>query len=123
MLSVEGTGLQVSSLQLEPGRANDGDWQLCTAGVRARWSSQPRHPVLTMGSSGQRATWAPAAAGLHLSNSHWPGVRSRAASGVVRGFRGCLQVSLLLCFLTANTEKPIPQRANTTILSPRVFGP
>lgn len=116
VLSVEGTGLQASSLQLEPGRANDGDWHHAQLALGA--SGGPGHAILSFdyGQQWAEGNLGPRLHGLHLSNITVGGVPG-PASGVARGFRGCLQVSLLLCFLTANTEKPIPQRANTTILS------
>lgn len=115
-LSVEGTGLQASSLQLEPGRANDGDWHHAQLALGA--SGGPGHAILSFDYGQQRAegNLGPRLHGLHLSNVTVGGVPG-PASGVARGFRGCLQVSLLLCLLTANTEKPIPHRANTTALS------
>ena len=116
VLSVEGTGLQASSLQLEPGRANDGDWHHAQLALGA--SGGPGHAILSFDYGQQRAegNLGPRLHGLHLSNITVGGV-PEPASGVARGFRGCLQVSLLLCLLTANMEKPIPQRANTTALS------
>ena len=116
VLSVEGTGLQASSLQLEPGRANDGDWHHAQLALGA--SGGPGHANLSFDYGQQRAegNLGPRLHGLHLSNITVGGVPG-PASGVARGFRGCLQVSLLRCLLTSNTGKPVPQRANTTTLS------
>jgi cadherin EGF LAG seven-pass G-type receptor 2 len=95
VLSVEGTGLQASSLRLEPGRANDGDWHHAQLALGA--SGGPGHAILSFDYGQQRAegNLGPRLHGLHLSNITVGGVPG-PASGVARGFRGCLQVSLLL---------------------------
>lgn len=100
MLSVEGTGLQASSLRLEPGRANDGDWHHAQLALGA--SGGPGHAILSFDYGQQRAegNLGPRLHGLHLSNITVGGVPG-PANGVARGFRGCLQVSLLFC-------RPIP---------------
>lgn len=94
VLSVEGTGLQASSLQLEPGRANDGDWHHAQLALGA--SGGPGHAILSFDYGQQQAegNLGPRLHGLHLSNITVGGV-SGPASGVARGFRGCLQVSTL----------------------------
>lgn len=94
VLSVEGTGLQASSLQLEPGRANDGDWHHAQLALGA--SGGPGHAILSFDYGQQQAegNLGPRLHGLHLSNITVGGV-SGPASGVARGFRGCLQVSIL----------------------------
>eukprot|EP00071_Canis_lupus_P052232 XP_537042.2 cadherin EGF LAG seven-pass G-type receptor 2 isoform X1 [Canis lupus familiaris] len=90
VLSVEGTGLQASSLQLEPGRANDGDWHHAQLALGA--SGGPGHAILSFDYGQQRAegNLGPRLHGLHLSNITVGGVPG-PASGVARGFRGCLQ--------------------------------
>ncbi|XP_016011118.2 cadherin EGF LAG seven-pass G-type receptor 2 isoform X1 [Rousettus aegyptiacus] len=90
VLSVEGTGLQASSLQLEPGRANDGDWHHAQLALGA--SGGPGHAILSFDYGQQQAegNLGPRLHGLHLSNITVGGV-SGPASGVARGFRGCLQ--------------------------------
>uniref|UniRef100_A0A8C4KZZ5 Cadherin EGF LAG seven-pass G-type receptor 2 n=1 Tax=Equus asinus asinus TaxID=83772 RepID=A0A8C4KZZ5_EQUAS len=93
-------GLQASSLQLEPGRANDGDWHHAQLALGA--SGGPGHAILSFDYGQQRAegNLGPRLHGLHLSNITVGGVPG-PASGVARGFRGCLQVSIL-------PEPPIP---------------
>lgn len=93
MLSVEGTGLQASSLRLESGRANDGDWHHAQLALGA--SGGPGHAILSFDYGQQKAegNLGPRLHGLHLSNITVGGVPG-PASGVARGFRGCLQVSL-----------------------------
>ncbi|XP_059530723.1 cadherin EGF LAG seven-pass G-type receptor 2 isoform X1 [Myotis daubentonii] len=90
VLSVEGTGLQASSLRLEPGRANDGDWHHAQLALGA--SGGPGHAILSFDYGQQRAegNLGPRLHGLHLSNITVGGVPG-PASGVARGFRGCLQ--------------------------------
>lgn len=94
MLSVEGTGLQASSLRLEPGRANDGDWHHAQLSLGA--SGGPGHAILSFDYGQQKAegNLGPRLHGLHLSNITVGGVPGPASS-VARGFRGCLQVNLL----------------------------
>ncbi|XP_029331120.1 cadherin EGF LAG seven-pass G-type receptor 2 isoform X3 [Mus caroli] len=90
VLSVEGTGLQASSLRLEPGRANDGDWHHAQLALGA--SGGPGHAILSFDYGQQKAegNLGPRLHGLHLSNITVGGVPG-PASGVARGFRGCLQ--------------------------------
>ncbi|XP_031231049.1 cadherin EGF LAG seven-pass G-type receptor 2 isoform X1 [Mastomys coucha] len=90
VLSVEGTGLQVSSLRLESGRANDGDWHHAQLALGA--SGGPGHAILSFDYGQQKAegNLGPRLHGLHLSNITVGGVPG-PASGVARGFRGCLQ--------------------------------
>ncbi|MBZ3888634.1 Cadherin EGF LAG seven-pass G-type receptor 2 [Sciurus carolinensis] len=90
VLSVEGTGLQASSLRLEPGRANDGDWHHAQLALGA--SGGPGHAILSFDYGQQRAegNLGPRLHGLHLSNITVGGAPG-PASGVARGFRGCLQ--------------------------------
>ncbi|XP_017714253.1 PREDICTED: cadherin EGF LAG seven-pass G-type receptor 2 [Rhinopithecus bieti] len=90
VLSVEGTGLQASSLRLEPGRANDGDWHHAQLALGA--SGGPGHAILSFDYGQQRAegNLGPRLHGLHLSNITVGGVPG-PAGGVARGFRGCLQ--------------------------------
>uniref|UniRef100_A0A2K5KZU2 Cadherin EGF LAG seven-pass G-type receptor 2 n=1 Tax=Cercocebus atys TaxID=9531 RepID=A0A2K5KZU2_CERAT len=90
VLSVEGTGLQVSSLRLEPGRANDGDWHHAQLALGA--SGGPGHAILSFDYGQQRAegNLGPRLHGLHLSNITVGGIPG-PAGGVARGFRGCLQ--------------------------------
>ncbi|XP_016779387.3 cadherin EGF LAG seven-pass G-type receptor 2 isoform X3 [Pan troglodytes] len=90
MLSVEGTGLQASSLRLEPGRANDGDWHHAQLALGA--SGGPGHAILSFDYGQQRAegNLGPRLHGLHLSNITVGGIPG-PAGGVARGFRGCLQ--------------------------------
>ncbi|XP_048219002.1 cadherin EGF LAG seven-pass G-type receptor 2 isoform X2 [Perognathus longimembris pacificus] len=89
VLSVEGTGLQASSLRLESGRANDGDWHHAQLALGARGG--PGHAILSFDYGQQRAegNLGPRLHGLHLSNVTVGGVPGPA--GVARGFRGCLQ--------------------------------
>lgn len=119
VLSVEGTGLQASSLQLEPGRANDGDWHHAQLALGA--SGGPGHAILSFDYGQQRAegNLGPRLHGLHLSNITVGGVPG-PASGVARGFRGCLQVSILLCLPILPTWRPAPGRANMASVPPRV---
>ncbi|KAK2494566.1 hypothetical protein MC885_008067 [Smutsia gigantea] len=90
VLSVEGTGLQASSLRLEPGRANDGDWHHAQLALGARGG--PGHAILSSDYGQQQAegNLGPRLHGLHLSNITVGGVPG-PAGGVARGFRGCLQ--------------------------------
>ncbi|XP_049621611.1 cadherin EGF LAG seven-pass G-type receptor 2 isoform X1 [Suncus etruscus] len=90
VLSVEGTGLQASSLRLEAGRANDGDWHHAQLALGA--SGGPGHAILSLDYGQQRVegNLGPRLHGLHLSNITVGGTQG-AAGGVVRGFRGCLQ--------------------------------
>ncbi|XP_037354439.1 cadherin EGF LAG seven-pass G-type receptor 2 [Talpa occidentalis] len=90
VLSVEGTGLQASSLRLEPGRANDGDWHHAQLALGA--SGGPGHAILSFDYGQQQAegNLGPRLHGLHLSNITVGGVPG-PGSGVARGFRGCLQ--------------------------------
>ncbi|XP_055474077.1 cadherin EGF LAG seven-pass G-type receptor 2 isoform X2 [Psammomys obesus] len=90
VLSVEGTGLQASSLRLEPGRANDGDWHHAQLALGA--SGGPGHAILSFDYGQQKAegNLGPRLHGLHLSNITVGGVPG-PAGGVARGFRGCLQ--------------------------------
>ncbi|XP_030680780.1 cadherin EGF LAG seven-pass G-type receptor 2 isoform X2 [Nomascus leucogenys] len=90
VLSVEGTGLQASSLRLEPGRANDGDWHHAQLALGA--SGGPGHAILSFDYGQQRAegNLGPRLHGLHLSNITVGGVPG-PAGGVAHGFRGCLQ--------------------------------
>ncbi|XP_060248873.1 cadherin EGF LAG seven-pass G-type receptor 2 isoform X3 [Meriones unguiculatus] len=89
-LSVEGTGIQASSLRLEPGRANDGDWHHAQLALGA--SGGPGHAILSFDYGQQKAegNLGPRLHGLHLSNITVGGVPG-PAGGVARGFRGCLQ--------------------------------
>lgn len=93
VLSVEGTGLQASSLRLEAGRANDGDWHHAQLALGA--SGGPGHAILSLDYGQQRVegNLGPRLHGLHLSNITVGGTQG-AAGGVARGFRGCLQVSV-----------------------------
>lgn len=113
VLSVEGTGLQASSLQLEPGRANDGDWHHAQLALGA--SGGPGHAILSFDYGQQRAegNLGPRLHGLHLSNITVGGVPG-PAGGVARGFRGCLQVSTLTCLSIGNPWRPARQKANST---------
>uniref|UniRef100_A0A8C4L141 Cadherin EGF LAG seven-pass G-type receptor 2 n=1 Tax=Equus asinus asinus TaxID=83772 RepID=A0A8C4L141_EQUAS len=81
---------RASSLQLEPGRANDGDWHHAQLALGA--SGGPGHAILSFDYGQQRAegNLGPRLHGLHLSNITVGGVPG-PASGVARGFRGCLQ--------------------------------
>uniref|UniRef100_A0A452UBJ4 Cadherin EGF LAG seven-pass G-type receptor 2 n=1 Tax=Ursus maritimus TaxID=29073 RepID=A0A452UBJ4_URSMA len=87
VLSVEGTGLQASSLQLEPGRANDGDWHHAQLALGA--SGGPGHAILSFDYGQQRAegNLGPRLHGLHLSNVTVGGVPG-PASGVARCLQG-----------------------------------
>lgn len=121
VLSVEGTGLQASSLRLDPGRANDGDWHHAQLALGA--SGGPGHAILSFDYGQQRAegNLGPRLHGLHLSNITVGGVPG-PASGVARGFRGCLQVSPIPCPLTPMaSQSPAPRRVNSAS-SPRVCG-
>lgn len=121
VLSVEGTGLQASSLRLDPGRANDGDWHHAQLALGA--SGGPGHAILSFDYGQQRAegNLGPRLHGLHLSNITVGGVPG-PASGVARGFRGCLQVSPIPCPLAPMaTQSPAPRRVNSAS-SPRVCG-
>lgn len=118
LLSIEGTGLQASSLRLEPGRANDGDWHHAQLALGA--SGGPGHAILSFDYGQQRAegNLGPRLHGLHLSNITVGGVPG-PANGVARGFRGCLQVSLLsVRFFLPLCGSPTPLRANITLSLP-----
>lgn len=123
VLSVEGTGLQASSLRLEPGRANDGDWHHAQLALGA--SGGPGHAILSFDYGQQRAegNLGPRLHGLHLSNITVGGVPG-PASGVARGFRGCLQVSLLPCLLISNSWRLEARstKGQHYLVPPRVFG-
>lgn len=117
MLSVEGTGLQASSLRLEPGRANDGDWHHAQLSLGA--SGGPGHAILSFDYGQQRAegNLGPRLHGLHLSNITVGGVPG-PANGAARGFRGCLQVSLLFRLPVASPPAALSQRANVVLIPP-----
>lgn len=126
MLSVEGTGLQASSLRLEPGRANDGDWHHAQLALGA--SGGPGHAILSFDYGQQRAegNLGPRLHGLHLSNITVGGVPG-PASGVARGFRGCLQVSLLPSLPshpspTTTTGRPAPRGSTLPLSFPGCAG-
>lgn len=118
VLSVEGTGLQASSLRLEPGRANDGDWHHAQLALGA--SGGPGHAILSFDYGQQRAegNLGPRLHGLHLSNITVGGVPG-PAGGVARGFRGCLQVGGLLCLPLLSIRRPASWRANIACVPPR----
>ncbi|XP_074118991.1 cadherin EGF LAG seven-pass G-type receptor 2 isoform X4 [Sminthopsis crassicaudata] len=93
MLSVEGTGVQTSSLRLEPGRANDGDWHhvQLVLGVSGG-AREPGHAVLSFdyGQQQVEGNLGPRLHGLHLTNVTVGGAAG-AGGSVAQGFRGCLQ--------------------------------
>uniref|UniRef100_A0A5F8HC53 Cadherin EGF LAG seven-pass G-type receptor 2 n=1 Tax=Monodelphis domestica TaxID=13616 RepID=A0A5F8HC53_MONDO len=93
MLSVEGTGVQTSSLRLEPGRANDGDWHhvQLVLGVSGG-AREPGHAVLSFDYGRQQAegNLGPRLHGLHLTNVTVGAVAGPGGT-VAQGFRGCMQ--------------------------------